>query len=269
MIKVVKQIGWLVAVIVVVAILSMLFTGIIQVGMTFFAERNGVVLSEAVLYGISGTLGAGLGAVILWTIIRYVKKLRFYRCPNPEGLKWTAVFILLTIALCRVVVPGIWAYTSYMLGAKATPVGNAQGEPLWEMILVGVILSPLLEELLFRKDIFSLLTMRFSVAWSVGLSALFFAVVHGYSAAGFVSCLIAGCMFAILMARTGKLLPCIVAHALCNLEAVYYNLTETTNPIIVNLDGHTTYNVYVFAVGLAATAICGVYLYKFGKKEKQ
>lgn len=265
--KILKQIGWLIAIIVGVAIFTLLFTGLIQKGMEFFAGRNGVVLSESMLYGISGTLGSGLAAIAIWFIIRYSKRLNFYYCFNPADSKWTAVFILFILAVCRVVLPAIWTYTSYALGVEATPVGNAPDESVWQMILFGVILAPVFEELLFRKEIFSLLKMRFSLPWSVGLSALLFAAIHGYSAEGFVSCLIAGCLFAILMARTGKLFPCIIAHMLCNLESLYYNLTESTNPLIEDLNGHTTYNVYVFATGFLVMAICGIYL--FNKIQKR
>lgn len=266
--KILKQIGWLLAIIVCVAILIMIFTSVFQIGLVSISGMTGGGLSETALYGISGTLGAGLAAVALWIIIRYAKSLSFYHCPDPENLKWTAAFILLTVVFCRIVFPGIWAYISFQLGAAATPVGNAPDRDIWQMILFGVILAPLVEELLFRKDIFSLLKMRFSLPWCVALSAVIFAALHGYSAQGFVSCFIAGCLFAILMSRTGKLLPCIVAHTLCNLESFYYNLTESTNPIIVNLNGHTTYNVYIFAGGVIVTALSCMYLYKAGKKEK-
>lgn len=266
--KLLKQIGWLFAIIVVVAILTLIFTAIIQKSMEFFADRNGVVLSESVLYGISGTLGSGLAAIAIWVIIRYAKRLRFYHCPNPVDSKWTSVFIIFTFAVCRIVLPGIWAYASSALGVRATPIGNAPDESIWQMILFGVILAPVFEELLFRKDIFSLLKMRFSLSWTVGLSALLFAAIHGYSVEGFVSCFVAGGLFAILMARTGKLLPCIIAHVLCNLESLYYNTTESDNSLIVNLNGHTTYNVYIFAVGMLVIVISVVYLYRFGKRKE-
>jgi membrane protease YdiL (CAAX protease family) len=259
--KILKQIGWLIAIIAGVAILTLLFTGLIQKGMEFFVERNGIVLTESTLYGVSGTLGSGLAAIAIWFIIRYAKRLNFYHCSNPSDSTWTAVFSLFILAVCRIVLPGIWAYASSALGVEAAPVGNAPDESIWQMILFGVLLAPVLEELLFRKDIFSLLNMRFPLSWSVGLSAFLFAAIHGYSAEGFVSCLIAGILFAVLMARTGKLMPCVIAHILCNLESFYYNTTESTNPLIVTLNGHTTYNIYIFAFALIGSVICGVYLW--------
>lgn len=265
--KLLKQIGWLIAIIVGVAFLTLIFTAIIQKGMAFFVEKNGVALSESTLYGVSGTIGSGLAAIAIWLIIRYTKRLKFYQCRYPADSRWTAVFIVFILAVCRVVLPAIWTYASYALGAEATPVGNAQDESIWQMILFGVILAPVLEELLFRKDIFSLMKMRFSLSWTVGLSALLFAAIHGYSVEGFVSCLVAGCLFAILMARTGKLLPCIIAHILCNLESFYYNTTESANPLITNLNGHTTYNAYIFSAGVVVMIMCGMYLYNSHKRK--
>lgn len=264
--KLLKQVGWLIAIIIGVAILTLIFTYIIQKGMEIFADRNGVALSESAIYGVSGTLGSGLAAIAIWVIIRYAKRLKFYHCPNPVAPKWTAIFILFTFVVCRIVLPGIWAYTSYALGVQATPVGYAPDESTWQMIFLVVIFAPVFEELLFRKDIFSLLKMRFSLSWTVGFSALLFAVIHGYSVRGFVSCLVAGGLFAILMARTGKLLPCIIAHVLCNLESLYYNTTESDNFLIVNLNGHTAYNAYILVIGLLIMIIGCVYLCKFGKR---
>lgn len=260
--KILKQIGWVIAILAVVAIFIMLFTGIVQTGMVYFSGKNGTALPDTVIYGISGTLGCGLSAILIWLIIKYSARLRFYRCANPQGVAWTTVFILMTLCICRIVLPGIWAYASYAMGVPHEEIGMASDEPLWQSVIFGVILAPVLEELLFRKDIFSLLKMRFSMGWTIGLSSILFAALHGYSTQGFVSCLLAGILFAILMARTGSLLPCIIAHLLSNLESFYYNATESTNPLIVNLNGHTTYNTYIFAAGLLIAVIAGTYLYK-------
>jgi len=261
--KILKQLGWVIAIIAGVAVLTLLFTGIIQKGMELFAGRNGIVLSESMLYGISGTLGSGLAAIAIWLIIRNAKRLNFYHCPNPADSRWTAVFILFTLAVCRIVLPGIWAYLSCALGVKATPVGNAPDESIWQMILFGVILAPVFEELLFRKDIFSLLLKQFAMPATIAISAFLFAIIHGYSIEGFVSCLLAGCLFAILMARTGSLWACIVAHMTCNLESLCYNTLENSGcSLIVSLNGHTTYGWGIFAAGTAAAILCAYYLWK-------
>ena len=229
--------------------------------MELFAQRNGVVLYEVVLYGVSGTLGSGLVAIAIWMLIRGCRSLDFYHCANPAGVKWTVIFILMILALCRIVLPGIWFYVYGMIGDTDAAVYYPQGEPLWQMLIFGVILAPVLEELLFRKDMMSLLLKRFSMPWTIGLSALLFAMIHGYNMEGFVSCLLAGILFAVLMARTGSLLACITAHMLCNFESFGYKLLEQHGSnLIVTMNGHTAYNDVIFISGIFVIALCILYL---------
>lgn len=258
---------WLFGVVVVIAILTLTFTGITQTCMEYIADHNGYVLAESTLYGVSGTLGAGVAAILVWVVIHYDKRLCFYRANKPKGKVWTTVFIVFTVVTCRVVFPGIWTYVSSITGAMVSETVGNPDEPLWQMIVFGVILAPWLEELLFRKDIFSLLLRRFSMPWSIGLSAFLFAVIHGYSAEGFISCLLAGALFAILMAMTGRLIPCIIAHTLCNVEALVYNILENSgSPLIVNIGGHTAYDGYIFALSCVVMFLSGAYLLKNTRK---
>ena len=255
--KLLAKIGWLLAVIITVAILTLLFTGIIQTTMSALWGN----LSEATLFGVSGTLGSGLTALAIWLIIRYNKHFGFYRCAKPKGKIWIVAFIVFTITTCRIVLPGIWAYVSYVIDVPATPIGNNTDEPLWQMIVFGVLLAPMLEELLFRKDLFSLLLKRFSMSWTIGLTALIFAAIHGYSLEGFVSCPLAGTLFAILMERTGSFWLCAIAHILCNLESLAYNLLEKDGTsLIVDLGGHTTYNIFIFSIGCIVMGCTLIYL---------
>ena len=254
--KVLSKIGWLLAVILAVAILVLLFTGIIQAAMRVLWPN----LSETTLFGVSGTIGTGIAAIVLWIILRCNKHLGFYRCTNPVNAAWVVTYIIFTLALCRVVLPGVWAHVSSAAGAPAAEAGNAPDEPLWQMTLFGVV-PPALEELLFRKDIFSLLLKRFPAAWTIGLTALVFAALHGYNAEGFVSCLVAGLLFAYLMYRTGSLWLCILAHMLCNLESLAYNLLEKNgSSLIVDLSGHTSYNIIVFSIGCIVAGVTLIYL---------
>jgi membrane protease YdiL (CAAX protease family) len=265
--KPIKQVGWLIAVIIILVVLTMIFTGIIQMCMTYFANKTGVTISDTILYSVSGTLAIGIAAVILWLIILKYRKLGFYKCPKPSGLTWIAVFILFTFTLCRIVLPGVWAYISGIIGVQPSENVTNSGEPLWMMIAFGVILAPTVEELLFRKDIFSLLLKKFSMTWTIALTSILFAITHGYNLEGFVSCLIAGILFAVLMKQTGSLLACVIAHMLCNLEAFCYNILEKSNScLIVEFNGYSTYNIAIFAVGLLIMLISTVYLYRCYKR---
>lgn len=251
--------GWLIAIILVVSALSMLFTGIIQMCMKSIGNMNGTEIPEDILLGASGSIGVALAAITLWLAMRRSAKWGFYHCERPAGMAWRAVFILFIFATCRVVLPAIWAYIPFTTGDS----GTLSTEPLWVKIALGVVLAPVFEELLFRKDILSLLLHKFTWQWSVGLSAFLFAIIHGYNAEGFVSCLFAGALFAILMLRTGSLMTCIAAHGLCNLEALVYNMLEDSGcGIIVMVAGHSVYNVAINVIGLIVMVACAIYLWR-------
>lgn len=261
--KILNKTGWLLGVILTAAIAVLLFTFIVQKSMETVAHMQDTVISDSILFGVSGTIGAGLGAILLWFAIRKIKTLRFYKPTHPRGHAWTVAYILLTLMLCRVILPGLWAYCSGDANASAAASDSAGEEPLWMMLLMGVTVAPICEELLFRKDIFSLLSCRISTGWTVAWSALLFALIHGYNAEGFVSCLLAGILFGILMARTGSLMACIAAHILCNLEACVYNLLESRGTtLITDINGHTAYHPTIFVTAILIAAACALYLHR-------
>ncbi len=251
--------GWLLTIILAVVILTLIFTGIIQKSMEGVAAANGCVIPDSILFGVSGTVGSGLAAIALWCLIRFIKRLGFYQCALPADTLWRAVFILLTVTLCKVVLPGVWVHFAGPAEGAASP----SSEPVWMMLLFGVLLAPFFEELLFRMDVFSLLIKRFSLRWTVVLTALLFALVHGYSLQGFVSCLVAGLCFSILMARTGSLITCVIAHMLCNLEAFGFTMLEHSgSPLIMEINGHTTYNYMILTISALLMVGSVVYLYR-------
>lgn len=261
--KLLKQVGWFIAIIVVVCVIIMLFTGIIQGAMTYLSAAKGVALSDDVLYGVSGTLALGMAALLLCFIVLQCHGLSFYTCSRPVGIVWQAVFILLIFALCRVVLPGVWAYTAGSLGAQPSDTITQPGESLWMMILFGVILAPIFEELLFRKVLFALLLKRFSLCWTIVLTSIMFAISHGLNVHILVSSFVAGLLFAILMKQSGSLLACIIAHMLCNFEALCYNMMEKNgSSLIVEFHGQSTYCVAVVAVGFIVMLFCIGYLYR-------
>lgn len=80
-----------------------------------------------------------------------------------------------------------------------------------------VLFAPLFEELAFRGLLFAVLRRRF-VWWSAAaMSALLFAVAHGYGLIGFLSVLWSGLVWAWAYERTGSLWPGILGHAVNNL----------------------------------------------------
>jgi membrane protease YdiL (CAAX protease family) len=82
-----------------------------------------------------------------------------------------------------------------------------------------VVLTPVIEEILFRGLLFATLRARLGLGASASLSAAIFAVAHGYGAAGFIAVFWSGVLWAVAYEKTGSLLPSIAAHAVDNLGA--------------------------------------------------
>jgi len=78
------------------------------------------------------------------------------------------------------------------------------------------ILAPVLEELVFRGVLFASLRRRFSANTSIILSAIPFALAHGYGTLGSLTIFWSGVLWAWAYEKTGSLLPGILAHALNN-----------------------------------------------------
>jgi len=93
----------------------------------------------------------------------------------------------------------------------------ARGEvPLAIALLgFGVLVAPLLEELLFRAIIYRWLAQRFGVAAGAALSGIGFGLVHT-SASAFIPITLLGILLALLLERTGNLWSCIALHSVFN-----------------------------------------------------
>ncbi|MEC4672523.1 MAG: CPBP family intramembrane glutamic endopeptidase, partial [Nitrospirota bacterium] len=78
------------------------------------------------------------------------------------------------------------------------------------------ILAPVLEELVFRGVLFASLRRRFSANISIILSAIPFALAHGYGTLGSLTIFWSGILWAWAYEKTGSLVPGILAHALNN-----------------------------------------------------
>ena len=79
-------------------------------------------------------------------------------------------------------------------------------------VLATVVLAPVFEEVIFRGLLYGSLRARLGVWPAVGLSALVFALAHGYGTVGFASVFLSGALWAWSYERTRSLLPAIAAH---------------------------------------------------------
>jgi membrane protease YdiL (CAAX protease family) len=87
------------------------------------------------------------------------------------------------------------------------------------LTIMGIVVAPLGEELLFRAGLFRLLGV-FLPRWAaVLLSALAFATLH-WSAVHFVPLTVLGIIFALAYEKSGSLLVPVIAHGLFNLNSI-------------------------------------------------
>lgn len=178
-------------------------------------------------YNGIATLAAGVPLV--WWLVRYL---------SARGASLPAVFGLHVAAegLPRLAGVTLVVLSLSVLGEVAITVvsGVLQITPHWadglmEGVLWGppwlvacetldsVVWAPLIEELAFRGVLYATLRMTVGVWPAVGLSAAFFAMVHGYGAIGFISVLWSGILWALAYERTRSLLPAILSHMINNL----------------------------------------------------
>jgi membrane protease YdiL (CAAX protease family) len=80
-----------------------------------------------------------------------------------------------------------------------------------------VVVAPFAEELAYRGVLFGSLATRMSIHHAALISCAVFAAVHGYDWYGFASVALSGYLWARLAARTGSLVPGMIAHGVFNL----------------------------------------------------
>lgn len=93
---------------------------------------------------------------------------------------------------------------------------NATQQPIGLALVVasGLVLTPLVEEILFRGVLYQALRRTMPVGNAAVISALIFATMHGQLVL-FVPFTIMGVILALIYERSGSLLPTILVHA-CN-----------------------------------------------------
>ena len=116
--------------------------------------------------------------------------------------------------------------TGWLMGKLVGDPGGSN--PLLEMVLrsdnpwalvllalTAVVLAPLFEELVFRGVLLPVLARVLGRGWGVVISGLVFAVAH-LSIGELPPLLVLGIGLALLRLSSGRLLPCVLMHALWN-----------------------------------------------------
>lgn len=142
--------------------------------------------------------------------------------PGPSG--WGRCWRLMTVAASA----GLLGEWILAMVAEAVGVSSHWTEGFDEAMIWGepvrlasglvetVVFAPVFEEIVFRGLFFATLRRRFGFVASALISAVVFAVAHGYGLLGFASVLWSGVLWAWVYERSGSVLPGILAHMLNN-----------------------------------------------------
>jgi len=140
----------------------------------------------------------------------------------------------------------IIVWFSLMFGSSLeNPVSSmVEGTSVWVTIAFGVIIIPILEELVFRKAVCDRLT-ALGEGYAIFLSAATFSLVHG-NFFQFAYAFLLGALFGLIYVKTGKLIYSIILHMSVNFLGMVVSqwlvslidmdallaLLESDNPVI-------------------------------------
>jgi len=185
------------------------------------------VLPKESLFTAIATLVAGLPMV--WWTLRYFS-VRGLSLPLAFGLKLRpggvgrivgATLVISTLSVLGEVLITVGSNALHIKAHWADGLlENLLWGPSWLVtceLLDSVVWAPLIEELAFRGVLYATLRMVIGVWPAIGVSAAFFALVHGYGMIGFASVFWSGILWALAYERTRSLLPAILGHAINNL----------------------------------------------------
>lgn len=266
--KQMKKILYLLAMLIAIIVLIFAGTGIVQTGLVIISKKMQIAMSEDLLYHISGSCGVMIAGIICAV---YVKKKNYVQnIGKVETFSLKKAFYLagLTVCICRIIINEIIA----QLFSGAFPIAMEQTleSNIYVDILFAIILAPVFEELLFRMGIYCLLRKKFARTSSVIVSAVIFAVLHGYHLQGLISCFVVGVVLTFIYDSTRNINYCIVAHAFCNLFASVMNALEQMEITCFGMALQYEKNGYVmchFILVIVAVLFCASCFFRMKKNK--
>lgn len=130
----------------------------------------------------------------------------------------------------------------------------------WAAILV----APVVEEIIYRGVILSLLLRRFNATVAVVLSALVFATFHGSSA--FFPALMGGLYLGFLLLIFQRLDVCVLAHSMGNLLVSCAGLGLLGEYVVMDFSGATLRSLVQISSAAACLLLLGVFSAKYWQR---
>jgi len=167
----------------------------------------------------------GLTLVVLLGLLKIYRG-NFQKAPILKGMTWSMIGLAIVVA---VIVVGIEMLLIAALSASKEAesseiVGLIHG-PLGLLTLVSSnLISPILEELLFRGVFQSFFARYFKLVTAIILTNVLFAIGHGYGLAATLGTLIVGCGLSLLQIKTQRLGTAMVGHISVNWLVTLINI---------------------------------------------
>jgi membrane protease YdiL (CAAX protease family) len=210
-----------IAIIAFVAIIfSIVLVIMIATGLPWF---RGMPMTDVVTDARLATVSQLLAYLItLWFVYRLI--VRHYGIPFAEGIRWRwpriswPVYISGGILLCV----AIQALGHMLPQPKHVPLEDLFRTPLaaWLLTIFGTFIGPPAEELFFRGLLFPALDRTMNLFWSVFLTALPFALLHGgqlaFSWSPLLGIFIVGVVLTLVRARAESLAASVLVHMAYN-----------------------------------------------------
>jgi membrane protease YdiL (CAAX protease family) len=183
---------------------------------------------------LDGVLMMAAELPVFWWVLSYLRardgsmRAAFGLVPRRDG--WPPlVGVTLVLIAAAGVGDSLIDAAGALLGFKAHWAdGFAEDllwQPRWGFVVTAfhaTVWAPIIEELTFRGLLYGTLRTRLG-AWPAALlSAAIFALPHGYAAAGSLSVLLSGVLWAVAYERTRSLLPGLLAHAANNIMSTLW-----------------------------------------------
>src|SRR5262245_11368252 len=166
---------------------------------------------------------------VFWWVARYLRahdssmRAAFGLVPRRDGWSRLIGVTLLLIGVALVLDAAIDT-AGTLIGLKSHWADGFSEDLLWQPRLAFVlnafnatVWAPIIEEMTFRGLLYGTLRTRLGVPSSALLSAVIFALPHGYAAAGSASVLVSGVLWAVAYERTRSVLPGLLAHSANNI----------------------------------------------------
>lgn len=248
MMKMVKKILGLLGVTLGIGALTVVFVAFTQFGMQALVTEIGLAMPEDTIIGLSGSIGVAFVGIY---VAFHMKKMGYRNFETEKPVfewKKALYYGVFAICICHVLFDTV---TTALFSGVFPNVSSesARSDGFWLNLLTGVIIAPITEELLFRAGLYTFIGAKFNKNVALVVSAIIFAAAHLYQPIDFLSCVLAGAVFVIIYDKTGNIWYSIMAHALCNLEALVTNTLESQGvrlfgmPLQYEINGYNMYHV--------------------------